>query len=168
MLIHLITDLIRKEDLRRRFDEDPERVIQEYDIPPQSRAALLARDTARLESQLHADASSLLMKLMPTAQFFWPGNQLQVKSIDPSSGQADTDISVTVKGELFATDATLTFKRPGSTVEGTDVKVTNSGLDSTMTAKARFTAPGVYDVTVRNPDTGQEATLSQGFTAITF
>lgn len=165
MLIDLIVDLSRDAELRRRFDENPEAVASKYDIPDEPRQALLARDSSRLETFLQSDATALLLKLVPSPHFYWPGNQLRLTSVAPSSGAVGATIALTAKGELFDENATLTFTRPGATVKVTDVQVKNVGVDSTLTGKAVFQDAGVYDATVQNPDSGDKSTLPQCFTA---
>jgi hypothetical protein len=164
MLDKLISDLSGDADLRQRFDTSPEQVLDQYGVEGEDRKALLARDLDALKSRLPG-SGELLDKLLPSPRFFWPGNQMQVWGIEPASGSTGQPVNVTAKGEMFEDNATLTFQRPGAAVQATNVRVTSSGLESTLTATAQFAQAGAYDVVVQNPGTSQQASLPQGFTA---
>jgi hypothetical protein len=165
MLTELIADLSRQPELRKRFDASPHSFLDAYGVTSEdARKAVLGRDISALLTLLCLEAGDLVRKLVPDARFFWPGNQMELRSVDPSSGATGKSISFTVKGQLFEDGAWLTFERPDSTVVATNVQVTSSGLDSTLTGNATFNVAGAYDVSVTNPDK-QSVTLPSGFTA---
>src|SRR5437764_13679944 len=104
MLTYLIADLARDADLRKRFDNDPTGVLDEYNISDEHRGVLQSRDTGQLESLLQGEANTLVGKLSPTARFYWPGNQLQLTSIAPTNAPVNTQVDFTANGEMFDTD----------------------------------------------------------------
>ena len=89
-----------------------------------------------------------------------------ISSIDPSSGQAGTTVTITsITGTHFRTGAAVRLSNVTTT---TTISGTSVIADSSTNITCYFTIPstaiaGAWNVTVTNPD-GQKATLINGFT----
>ena len=89
-----------------------------------------------------------------------------VTSIAPATGTELTTVNVaSLNGAGFATGATVSLSRSGSTIAATSVNVVSS---TKITCSLTFQpgTAGTYDVVVRNPN-GQEGGLTGAFTVST-
>ncbi|WP_394823105.1 hypothetical protein [Pendulispora albinea] len=166
-LLHLLADISRDPELVERFTTDPQAVFQEYGIPSDKLALLRSRDTKGILDVITREATALLedVKEPPIQRNPWPIHGIQVKSCTPNSGPVKATLELTVKGSLFAKNATLSFQTPTITVQATHVKVrTDRNGNSVLTANAVFEQASTYDVVVTNSP-GNSGTLPSGFTA---
>ncbi|WP_394847007.1 hypothetical protein LZC95_06010 [Pendulispora brunnea] len=169
LLLHLLADLSRDPALVERFAVDAVAVLQQYEVAQEKLEILRSRSPARIAGAVAAEVELLLPVLTKPPQEIvgWPAPPaVQIKTIEPNDGPINEVIPVTVLGKGFASNATLTFTRPGAQVQGTGVEViTKPNGVTVLTAKATFKVAGGYDVTIANPGTSDSGTLPQGFTA---
>jgi len=160
MLFHLIADLSREATLRERFDCEPEAVLDDYEVlEHEPRAAMLNRDVAEVQRLMVDEQLDVLGKLIPSRRFMWPGNEIDVQEVAPSTCRRDEPVELTIRGELFDPSAAVEFICEDETVQGQDVTVESHGLSSTIVVRGRFSRSGRYDVRVVNPG-GQHATVA--------
>ncbi len=98
-----------------------------------------------------------------TAVFTLTSGGPVVTSMAPAMGTERTTVKVTnLAGTDFATGATVSLSRSGSTIAATSVNVVSS---TKITCSLTFQpgTAGSYDIVVRNPN-GQEGRLTGGFT----
>ncbi len=86
--------------------------------------------------------------------------------VTPVAGRdCDPPVSVTLSGDCFDPDAIVTLRKAGASIPGTSTVVMNSDTISSV-----FTLtgadPGLWDVEVTHPSSGDVATLPGGFTVL--
>lgn len=156
-LLHLVADLSRDPDVRDRLTQNPNAVIEEYQISPATRDLVRAGDTEKLVAVVASEAREVMARLRDRpmmAMMPWAGGIVSVTSCSPDSGTTGAALTVEVAGTRFAPDARLCFSTaPDVEVYATGTKVhTDSEGNSTITGTIKLAVAGTYDVSVTNPD----------------
>lgn len=173
LLIRLVNDLMHDDRVRRRFNAEPFEVMTEYGLSPRARQALHTMDRPTIGAYIkeefeqwsfppwdveESDAECQAIIAGGVVGAAYPDPAPQVYSIAPTNA-AGAPVQVTVRGEGFSKDATLTLVGPGGNrIAATGVKVSGTyrcaHLDATVNLAG---APaGQYAIEIKiNPNDPQ-------------
>ena len=165
MLIHLLSDFARNEDLRHRFQSDPHSVLKDYNITPAEQRRLKRGGADALKALLQENAQALYSPYAVMMPWPPPTGDVTVSSITPASGAAGNSVPVTVRGSGFHSGADFGLHNPSIQVHAEQVEVSVDGK-SIRGILSLPSSAGVYDVVVRNTD-NTSGELTQGFTVNT-
>jgi hypothetical protein len=115
--------------------------------------------TGVFQSQVGGDVDAFITKLS-----FTEATGLTISSITPNTGGNTGFATVTIKGTGFVSGATAKLTAPGQPdIIGDPVTVRTDGRAVTARFDLHGVAPGIWDVTVTNPD-ATTVTAAGGFT----
>ena len=151
MLIRLIADLLDKPEVQQQFSQDPTAVMESYGVSAEAREAL---DGGDRDTILELMGQELSRSTLFGALWAKPGG-VTINSVSPTTGAAGTQLTLTVKGDYFASTAFVTLQLGEGNYLAQTLQVTQPDAQgSTLTARVNLPAgavPGKYAVTVSNP-----------------
>ncbi|ATB35577.1 hypothetical protein CYFUS_000991 [Cystobacter fuscus] len=166
MLVKLIADLLNNSDAQQQFSRDPPGVMDSYELSPDARQALEHGDRQRL---LELIGQEISQSALFGALWSKPGGVV-IHSVSPTTGEAGTQLELTLTGDYFASTAFVTLQREDGNYLAQTIRVTQPDAQgSTLTARLNLpvsASPGVYSVTVSNPS-AWFSILDNGFTVVT-
>ncbi len=163
MIFRFVADYSQRRDLRREFAENPNGVLDRYDIPEAERQHLLAGDRAQVAQQLHAEIDDMLSGGEYQA-VIWPVYYPKISG--PSlqqPGQKDKPIRLAVTALNLAPEVKVRFRLGDRQVDATILQIDHDRQAHihTIHCQAVFPENGSWDVEVINLVEGEERSDSR-------
>jgi len=162
MIFRFVAEYSQRSDLRREFADDPNSVLDRYDIPQAERQHLLAGDREQVARQLHAEIDDMFTGSYQA--IIWPvyypkvvGNCLQqaVRKGDP--------IEISIPALNLAPEVKVRFHLGSLRVDATILQIDFSPQSRvhSIRCQAVFPENGAWDVEVINLVEGEERSDSR-------
>ena len=168
MIFRFVADYSQHSDLRREFAEDPNTVLDRYDIPETERKHLLAGDRAQVARQLHAEIDEMLCGSYHA--IIWP--MYYPKIVGPArqqTGQNGKRIEIEISVLNLAPEVKVRFHLGALQTEATILRIDHDAQTHihNIHCQAVFPENGAWDVEIINLVEGEERTDSRkGFLTI--
>ncbi len=157
MLIHVLSDVLRKPELTSEFAKDPSGFLKKRypELSESKRELLITRNLAGVQAALQKEVSENLAGGAPQTEYTGPDITF---SLDPRTGpsQKSLTLHLTATARVGSLPPlatwTITFQR-GGTVAPAQVK--SSSGDShraVLTLETTFPSPGEYQLSLVSPD----------------
>lgn len=159
-MVFLLADLARDPALQARLAQDPDAVLDQYNIAESDRRRLATSNQDTVIPQLHAGTASLMHVAMPMP---WPSNGVELSSVSPTKVPAHQLSTLTLSGQNFLDGATVFLADPHHNIAATITSLNLTTITCTVTLPS-----GTFNVTVTNPgtpNTNSHATLTSAVTA---
>jgi hypothetical protein len=158
MIFRFVADYSQRSDLRREFAEDPNAVLDRYDIPEAERQHLLAGDRAQVARQLHAEIDNMLSGRDHQA-LIWPVYYPKVAG--PSMQQAGPKgkpVEIAIPALNLTSEVRVRFHLGEMQTEATILRIDHAlqAHIHTIHCQAVFPENGAWDLELINLVEGEE------------
>jgi hypothetical protein len=157
MIFRFVAEYSQRSNLRREFTEDPNGVLDRYDIPPAERQHLLAGDREQVARQLHTEIDEMLggkyyAVLWPV---YYPNILGQSTELASRKGES---IEIAIPALNLAPQVKVRFHLGALQVDATILQIDHSPQSRIHTIHCQAVLPeeGAWDVEVINLVEGEE------------
>ena len=162
MIFRFVADYSQSSDLRREFVENPQAVLDRYDIPEAERQHLLAGDRAQVARQLHAEIDDMFCGSYQA--IIWP--VYYPKITGPSAqhdGQMGKPAEIAIPVLNLAPEVRVRFHLGDLRAEATILRIDYAPQSRIHTVHCQVVFPekGAWDLEVVNLVEGEERSDSR-------
>lgn len=162
MIFRFVADYSQRADLRREFAQNPQDVLDRYDIPEAERQHLLAGDRAQVARQLHAEIDDMLSGSYHA--IIWP--VYYPKIAGPSLQQAGPQgkpVEIAISALNLAPEVKVRFRQGDLQAEAAILRIDHDRQAHTHTIHCQVVFPenGAWDLEVINLVEGEERSDSR-------
>ena len=160
MLIHVLSDVLRKPELTSEFAKDPAGFLKKRypELSESKRELLITRNLAGVHAALQKEVSENLAGHSPQTAYTGPDITFSLDPHDGPSGSALTlNLTATARvGSLppLAT-WTITFQRGGTVASARVVSSSGDSHRAVLTLETTFPAAGEYQLSLVSPDSSK-------------
>jgi hypothetical protein len=157
MLIHVLSDVLRKPELSSEFAKDPAGFLKKRypELSDSKRELLITRNLAGVHTALQKEVTENLAGGAPTTSYTGPDITFSLDPKEGASGQALTlNLTATARvGSLppLAT-WTITFQCGGTVAPVSVVNTSGDSHQAVLTLQTTFPEPGEYLLSLVSPD----------------
>ena len=162
MIFRFVADYSQRADLRREFAQDPQGVLDRYDIPETERQHLLAGDRAEVARQLHAEIDEMFSGSYHAV--IWPIYYPKVAG--PSMQQEvhnGKSVELAISALNLAPEVKVRFHHGSLQVNATILRIEHNAQTHihTIHCQAVFPQNGAWDLELINLVEGEERSDSR-------
>lgn len=158
MIFRFVADYSQRSDVRREFAQDPNGVLDRYDIPETERRHLLSGDRAQVARQLHAEIDEMLSGRDHQA-LIWPVYYPKIAGASPQqAGPKGKTVKIAISALNLTSEVKVRFHLGEVQTEATILRIDHDlqAHIHTIHCQTVFPENGAWDLEVINLIDGEE------------